>query len=213
MQMDKNEEVQTAAAAALAHYVLMSEWGQLSAHISPRIVAALLGVYENEDTAVSVKRAALEAMSPANDPRIPQLIEAAYQSPLPEMRQSAVFAMGSNADSRWMPTILQELDSPEPEMRAEAARAAGLIGSSDAVEQLAELTQEDDTDLALVAISSLGQIGSEEAREILTALLDDDEYEELHEAIEEALEELTWMSHKLELFHAGDEEDEDQVTM
>jgi HEAT repeat protein len=119
--------------------------------------------------------------------------------------------MGSNADTRWMPTILQELTSPDPEMRAEAARAAGFIGSSDAVEQLAELTQEDDTDIALVAVTSLGQIGSEEARDILTALLEDDEYEALHEAIEEALEELMWMSHEMELLHAGDEEDDDQV--
>jgi HEAT repeat protein len=211
MQTDESVEVRTAAAAALAHYVLMSEWGQLSPHVTPRIVTALLAVYEGEDTAVSVKRAALEAMSPANDPRIPQLIEEAYQSRLPEVRLSAVFAMGSNADTRWMPTILQELTSPDPEMRAEAARAAGFIGSSDAVEQLAELTQEDDTDIALVAVTSLGQIGSEEARDILTALLEDDEYEALHEAIEEALEELMWMSHEMELLHAGDEEDDDQV--
>jgi HEAT repeat protein len=209
MQTDENVEVQTAAAAALAHYVLMSEWGELPSNISPHIVAALLRVYEDGATAVSVKRAALEAMSPANNARIPELIEEAYQSRLPEMRQSAVFAMGNSAGTRWIPTILQELTSPEPEMRAEAARAAGLIGSSDAVEQLAVLAQEDETDVALVAVTSLGQIGSDEAREILTTLLDDEAYEELHETIEEALEELTWMSHEMALFQVEDEDEED----
>ena len=209
MQGDENVEVRTAAAAALAHYVLLSEWGELPSHISPSIVSALLAVYEAEDTAVSVKRATLEAMSPANHTRISQLIEDAYQSRLPEMRLSAVFAMGNNADTRWLPTILQELASPETEMRAEAARAAGLIGSSDSVEQLTALAQEDETDVALVAVTSLGQIGSEEAREILTALLDDEEYQELHEAIEEALEELTWMSHEMSLFRVDDETDDD----
>jgi HEAT repeat protein len=209
LQTAENVEVQTAAAGALAHFVLLSEWGEISPNISLRIVTPLLAVYEDGDTAVSVKRAALEAMSPAHNSRIPQIIEEAYQSRLLEMRQSAVFAMGSNADTRWISTVLQELTSPEPEMRAEAARAAGLIGSSDAVEQLAEIVQEDDTDIALVAVTSLGQIGSEEAREILTGLLDDEDYEALHEAIEEALEELTWMSHELELFHVEDEEDED----
>lgn len=208
MQEDDSVEVRTAAAGALAHFVLMSEWGELPPHISPSIVSALLAVYEAEETAVSVKRAALEAMSPANHPRLPQLIEEAYQSRLPEMRLSAVFAMGNNADTRWLPTILQELANPETEMRAEAARAAGLIGSSDSVEQLTALAQEDETDVALVAVTSLGQIGSEEAREILTALMDDEEYQELHEAIEEALEELTWMSHEMSLFHVDDETDD-----
>jgi HEAT repeat protein len=150
-------------------------------------------------------------MSPAGNARIPELIERAYQDRLPEMRQSAVFAMGNHADPRWMPIILQELDNEQPEMRAEAARAAGLIGSSDAVEQLATLAREDDTDIALVAITSLGQIGSEEAREILTELMDNEEYEALHEAIDEALEEMSWMSHELNLLQLDNSGDDDEM--
>ena len=207
LQSDDSVEVGTAAAAALSHFVLMSEWGEISAHISPRIVAELIKVHEAEKTAVAIKRATLEAMAPASNPRINELIEAAYHDRLAEMRQSAIFAMGSNADTRWMPIILQELNSLEAETRAEAARAAGLIGNSDAVEQLAALAQEDDEDVALVAITSLGQIGSEEAQEILMGLLDDEEFAHLHEAIEEALEEMTWMNQELELLHI-DEEDE-----
>ena len=209
LQTDKSVEVQTAAAAALAHFVLLSEWGEISLNISPRIVGELMQVYEAEGTAVATKRAALEAMASANHPRIIEFIEAAYQDHLAEMRQSAVFAMGNNADTRWMPIILQELNSMESEMRAEAARAAGLIGSSDAVEALANIAQEDDEDIALVAIASLGQIGSEEAQEILMRMLDDEEFEKLHEVIEEALEEMTWINQELELFHI-DEEDEEE---
>ncbi len=206
LQTDESVEVQMAAAAALAHFVLMSEWGEVSSQVSPRIVERLLQVYEAEETAVSVKCAALEAMAPANYPRLIELIETAYQDPLAEMRQSAVFAMGSNADTRWMPIILQEMNNLEADMRAEAARAAGLIGSSDAVEQLAEIAGEDDEDIALVAITSLGQIGSEEAQEILMSLLEDEAFANLHETIEEALAEMTWLTQQLELIHIGEAE-------
>jgi HEAT repeat protein len=75
LQTAENVEVQTAAAGALAHFVLLSEWGEISPNISLRIVTPLLAVYEDGDTAVSVKRAALEAMSPAQNSRIPQINE------------------------------------------------------------------------------------------------------------------------------------------
>ncbi|MCB8942932.1 MAG: HEAT repeat domain-containing protein [Ardenticatenaceae bacterium] len=208
LQQDESVAVQTAAAATLAHFVLMSEWGEISPHISPRVVGELVKVYEREGTAVSIKRAALEAMAPANNLRVVEHIRAAYNDRLDEMRQSAIFAMGSNADTRWMPIILQEMNSLEAEMRAEAARAAGLIGSSDAVEQLATLAHEDDEDIALVAVASLGQIGSEEAQEILMSMLEDEEFASLHETIEEALEEMTWMNQALELLHVDADDDE-----
>ena len=207
LQRDGSVEVQTAAAAALAHFVLMSEWEEISPEVSPRIAVALMKVYEREETAVSVKRASLEAMSSSSHPRIPEIIEAAYQDYLLEMRQSAVFAMGNNADTRWMPIILQELENAQEEMRAEAARAAGLIGSSDAVERLTALVYEDDEDIALVAITSLGQIGSDEAQEILLRLLDDEDFAKMYEVIEETLEEMSWMNQALEMFDIDAEED------
>lgn len=209
MQSDENDEVRAAAAAALAHYVLMAEWGELPRKISPRIVAALLAEYEKDETAVAVKRAALEALGAANHPRVPTLIQEAYEQENFDMQISAVFAMGNSADPRWLPIILEEMSNPMAEMRAEAARAAGTIGSSDAVPSLAELAIDEELSVGLAAVTSLGQIGSEQAREILLDLLDDPEFETLHETIDEALDEMDWLGGEFDLL-AWSDDDEDE---
>ncbi|MCP4425675.1 MAG: HEAT repeat domain-containing protein [Chloroflexi bacterium] len=207
MQTDENEEAQAAAAAALAHYVLLAEWRQLPAHISPPIVAVLLAEYEKGETAVSVKRAALEALASANHPRVAGLIEEAYESDNFEMQLSAVFAMGGSADKRWLPIVFDEMENPVEEMRAEAARAAGSIGGSDAVEALANLTVDDELSVAAMAVDALGQIGGARAQKILEELLGDPESEALREAIEETLEELVLLGGDLEFdwLDVGDE--------
>jgi HEAT repeat protein len=193
MQNDEDEAVRAAAAAALAHYVLLSEWGQLPASISPTIVEALLMEYEKPDTAVAIKRSALEALGAANHPRVAGLIEEAYESSLTEMQMSAVFAMGSSADSRWLPIVIGEMQNPSSEMRAEAARAAGTIGSSDAVDKLANLLMDEDMAVSAAAIEALGQIGGDRPMEILQELLEDSDFEDLHELIEEMMDEMIWL--------------------
>jgi HEAT repeat protein len=193
MQSDEDVEVKVAAASALAHYVLLVEWDQLPEHISPPIVAALLAEYDKPDTAVAVKRSALEALGAANHPRVGDLIEEAYESSLPDMQLSAVFAMGSSADPRWLPTVLDEMQNPSDEMRAEAARAAGIIGGGDAVNALENLLVDEDPGVILAAVEALGQIGGDRPAEILQALLADSDFEDLHETIEEALEEMVWL--------------------
>lgn len=207
MQHDENAEVRAAAAAALAHYVLMAEWGELPAKISPPIIDALLAEYEKAETAVPVKRAALEALGAASHPRVSALIEEAYESDDFEMQLSAVFAMGSSADSRWLSTILDEMGNPSAAMRIEAARAAGAIGNSDAVNELANLTVDEDLDVRLMAVTALGQIGGDVAHRILLDLADDPESEVLQDAVDEALEELTWMSGELDLMSWDDDDD------
>jgi HEAT repeat protein len=218
MQSDESLEVRTAATAALAHYVLMAEWGELPRQVSRPIVEALLAEYEKADTALPIKSAALEALGAANHPRIAQLIAEAYESEHPEMQLSAVFAMGSSADARWLTTVLAEMDSPIADMRAEAARAAGSIGSSDAIPALANLVVDEDLDVGLAAVTALGQIGGESASRILTALAEDPEYEDLHEAVDEALEEMDWLSGEFNLMTVAedgefgeDEFDEDEL--
>lgn len=206
MQHDESLEVRAAAAAALAHYVLMAEWGELPATISPPIVDALLTEHEKADTAVPVKRAALEALGAASHPRIGTLIEDAYDSGDFGMQLSAVFAMGSSADSRWLSIVLDEMGSPSAEMRIEAARAAGVIGSSEAVEELAYLTSDEDLGVRLMAVTALGQIGGDAAQRVLLDLAEDPESEDLHDAVDEALEELTWMTGEFELMAWGDED-------
>ncbi|MCB9422159.1 MAG: HEAT repeat domain-containing protein [Ardenticatenaceae bacterium] len=194
MQNDVDEEVRAAAAAALAHYVLLAEWNQIPVHLSPTIVEALLAEYGKPETAVAVKRSALEAMGAANHPRVASLIEEAYDSADSDMQLSAVFAMGSSADPRWLPTIIGEMQSPSENMRAEAARAAGAIGGSDVVDALANLLMDEDLVVALAAVEALGQIGGDRPTELLQGLLDDSDFEDLHETIEEVLEEMALLS-------------------
>jgi len=216
MQHDESVEVRAAAAAALAHYVLLAEWGELPVAISPPIVDALLAEYKKKETAVPVKRAALEALGAASHPHIDSLIEEAYESDDFAMQLSAVFAMGSSANNRWLPTILDEMSNPAAAMRVEAARAAGAMGSSDVIDDLANLTVDEELDVRLTAVTALGQIGGEAAQRILVDLADDPESEELHEAVDEALEELTWMAGDLKLMSSDDGDsffDEDEYTI
>ena len=210
MQQDEAEEVRAAAAAALAHYVVMAEWGEIPKKIGVPIVAALLEVYDDPETAVSVKRAALEALAGSSHPRVPAIIGEAYEVDDIDMQVSAVFAMGNTANARWLPIILDELNSHNMEMRAEAARAAGVIGKSDAVPELAELTMDDAIEVRTAAVYALGQIGGNRPQQILAAILADPEQEELHELAEEAMEEMMWMSGELEMLDLGNfDEDED----
>jgi HEAT repeat protein len=193
LQHDNSPEVRAAAAAALSHYVLMAEWGQLPRHYSARLVETLLVEYEKANTPLAVKRSALEAMGAANHPRVAELILAAYHSGDFETQLSAVFAMGSSADPRWLPTVLDEMENDEVTMQAEAARAAGIIGKEEAVPALARLVLSEELVVALTAVHALGQIGGDTSYRVLTTLIEDPEFENLHEAAGEALEELDWL--------------------
>lgn len=211
LQTDPQQTVRTAAAAALTHYVLMAEWGEIPARSSQPIIQALLMVYRDETSSLPLKKAALEALGGANHPDVPGLIEKAYESDLFELQLSAVFAMGNSADTRWLSTIIAEMSNPVVEMRAEAARAAGALGKSDALAGLEQLTVDEDQDVALAAVAALGQIGGDEATRILTELAEDPEYEHLYEAIDEALEEIDLFAGQFELFtwsENGDDGDE-----
>lgn len=199
MQHDEDVAVRAAAASCLGHFVLMAEWGQLDQSLGERAVEALSDTYVDPDTEEKVRRASLESLGNAADTRVKGYIENAYRSGGDLLQLSAVFAMGRSADSRWMPTIIQEMDNPDWEMRLEAARAAGNIGSSDAVDRLIELLDDEAYEVRLAAVGALGQIGSDQAYEALAARLDHDEEHELHEAIEEAIEEIEWLGGEMDL--------------
>ena len=213
MQEDVSEEVQAAAAGALGHYVLLAEWGQLPERILPGLVSTMLAEYDNEETAVSVKRVLLESLGAANHPRVNGLIEDAFENGDQLMQMSAVFAMGNTADRRWTVTVLGEMESPYEEMRVEASRAAGLIGSSDFVPQLADLAYDEDLAVRVAAVISLGQIGGDEVQRILANMMDDaevEEIDELMEVVEEAMEESAMMAGDFNFidFPFGGEDDE-----
>ena len=152
---DESEDVRVSAAGALAHFIVMGEWGQIARPVKERIVTALLAQWDGAPPPL-VRRAVLEALGAADHPRVPGLIAAAYDSGEPDMQLSAVFAMGNSADERWLPTILQEMENYDEAMRIEAARAAGGIGRSDSVPQLAELIYDDNDEVAVAAIVAIG---------------------------------------------------------
>jgi HEAT repeat protein len=209
MQTDEDARAQAAAASALAHFVLMAEWGQVPRRPVEPAIEALLAAYEAEETAVAVKRSALEALGAADHPRIAEFIQDAYESEEAGMQLSALFAMGNSADPRWLPVIFDELHNPDPAMRAEAAQAAGGTGSSDAVPRLAELVNDEELDVREAAVVALGQIGGDQAQEILSEMLADSEYDALHGLIREALDTLLLLGGEMSLMDYLEDEDED----
>lgn len=206
LQTDETVAVRAAAARALAHYILLTEWGQLERRHTSAAVNALLESLADRDTADEVRRAALEAVAATDDPAIAQHIQDAYDHGSVDFLLSALFAMGNSADQRWLPIVLEELTNPDPDVRAEAARAAGAIGSTNAVGELIELTVDEVREVAEAAVLALGQIGGDEAQQFLTKLAEDDDYEELHDAVDEALEEMDWALGEFNLLTFADED-------
>lgn len=210
LQNDGSVPVRAAAARALAHYVLLAEWGQIAARVATPVVDALLAEYARPAAAMEVKRAALEAVASANHPSVADLIRDAYEDGPNDLQLSALFAMGVSADRRWLPILDDEMQSPSADFRAEAARAAGAIGSAEAVDGLEQLLIDDDLEVATAAVYALGQIGSERAAELLTQMSEDPQFEELYDAIDEALEEMEWLEGDFDLLALpGDDEDDD----
>ncbi len=205
VKSDPSEEVRVAAASALAHYVLLAEWGQLPRAVSGPIVAALLAEYEKEETGNAVKRASLEALSVAQHPRVASLIEDAYESDEHEMQLTAVFAMGGSADTKWVPILIEEMSSYDSEMRLEAVRAAGALNDKSLVPEIANLLVDEDMAVAMAAVGALGQLGGEEASAILMRISEDPDYEEMREAIDDALEEVEWISGNFDVLSLDDE--------
>ncbi|MCL4263767.1 MAG: HEAT repeat domain-containing protein [Anaerolineae bacterium] len=212
LQTDPADDVRVAAAAALAHFVLLVEWGQLPERFAPPIVTVLLATYEKGETAVPIRRATLEALGAANHPRIPDLIYEAYESGDEGLQISAVFAMGASADKRWLMTVLAEMDSPDPEMRAEAARASGQLGSTDAVSPLERLVEDEDLEVQLAAIEALGRIGGDAAHNLLLRLSEEVENEDLLAAVNEALEELSLFTDDFGLLDFAETEEEEDYS-
>lgn len=203
---DPDVSVRTAAARALAHYVLLAEWGQMQHDVAEPIVAALLAEYERPTTPPQVKQAALEAVASSDHPRIPELIRDAYEEGSYDMQLSALFAMGGSADRQWLPIIEDEMGSPSADFRAEAARAAGSIGSSDSIDTLEQLLDDDDLEVAMAAVLALGQIGGDRAYALLSSMADDPAYEELADAVDEALEEMEFPGSDFDLLALSDDD-------
>lgn len=194
LEADGDNEVRALAGATLGHYVLMGEWGQVTAQNEKRIIEALLAQFDDVNTPEVVQRAVLESLGGAEHERVPAIIRETYYGGDEQMQVSAVFAMGRTADPVWMPIIIEELDNYWQEMRLEAIRAAGALGLSDPVDRLIELLEEGELEEQMAIVMSLGMIGSDQATAYLQRVAEDPAFAELNEAIEEALEEVMWLS-------------------
>ncbi len=208
MRTDDNVGVRAAAARALAHYILLAEWGQINNSLTATIVDGLLAAYENPLSAQEVKRAALEAVASASHPRIPELIDDAYEEGWDDLQLSAIFAMGISADERWLPILEQELSSPSPDFRAEAARACGIIGNEESIDALEYLLDDENQEVGMAAVAALGQIGGERAYSLLARIAEDPKYEVFYEAIEEAIEEMESMDKGLDILALSEDDDD-----
>lgn len=211
MQRDESGLVRAAAARALAHFVLLGEWGQIDRSQTRPIVEALLAEHERPAASLDVKRATLEALAAADDPRVADAIISAYDDGPFELQLSAIFAMGGSADQRWLPIIQEELSSPSPDMRAEAAQAAGAIGSADMIDSLETLLDDEELEVAIAAVYALGQIGGDRAFGLLSDLSESSENDELVDAVDDALEEMEWLGGEFDMFAFADDEDDDQL--
>lgn len=199
LHSDGDNAVRAAAARALAHYILLAEWGQIDDSHTDMIVEGLLAEYDDPGAPFEVKRAALESVSPAPHPRIPDMINDAYEDGPDELQLSAIFAMGVSGDERWLPVLEQELSSPSPDFRAEAARACGIIGNQETIDFLEPLLSDDDLEVGIAAIYAIGQIGGERGFELLSRLAEDPDYEAYYDAIDEALDEMDPIGNGLDL--------------
>lgn len=188
---DEAAVVRAAAMVALGRFIYEAELDEFDKALGKKAQKLALDRYDDLDEDLEVRRRSLEAVSRSSHPRIPELIEEAYQHSDVLMQASAVFAMGASLDRRWAETVEIELDSHVPEVRFEATRAAGELSLTDTVPQLIALANEEDYEVKLMAIWALGEIGTMEARrglEDLAEQAEELEDETLIEAVEEALE-------------------------
>ncbi len=195
---DPVASVRAGAATSLGRYVLLGELDKIKAQYLALVREALLETIHSPAEHLEVRRRAVEAIAYSSEDDVQVIIETAYYDENEKKRASAVFAMGRSADPYWSDLVIGELQSSRPEMRYEAAMACGELELVAATPLLANLVNDPDREVQGAAIWALGQIGGDEARRILY-----DCYEQsdqcLHEAVEEALEQLEFMRGVLDI--------------
>ena len=171
LEQDSSAKVQAAAATALGRFAVLGELGKLRSSHATRVYQALLAVVSDETKPLDVRCRALEAVASSSLPEVTTAIMAAYESPSPGLKASAIYAMGKNCGRHWLPILLSELASAEDEIRYEAAGAGGELGEAEAVPRLIVLTSDTDIDVQLAAIQALGRVGGRDAKEHLKRCL------------------------------------------
>ncbi len=190
LREDPDPHVRAAAAGALGTYVYLGEVDELAPALFRRIRDTLLALCQNPAQEEEIRRRALEAVSFATHPVVPDLIAAAYAQGQVAWQISALFAMGRSADPRWAETVMRHLQDPNPALRAEAATAAGNLALAQAVPTLLELLEDPLPEVRMAAAWALGEIGkgSDQVRQALQRALanaqDDDEAAMIRDALD-----------------------------
>lgn len=189
LKNDTSEQVQTAAAIALAKFALLAENNKLRPEYKDRIGQALLAAAGDKNRPTEVRRRALEAAAPLSLPQVKQAIKQAYRSPDARLKVSSLYAMGKSFDPDWLPELLDELASPDAEMRYEACNACGELEAASAVPDIIELVDDSDSDVRLAAILALGKIGTPQARNCIKECLESSN-DNIRETAEQAMSEM-----------------------
>ncbi len=209
LRSDPDARVRAAAGDSLGRFVLLAEYGRLPQESLVKLTRdALLATIHSGTEDTLVRARAIESLAYWSDDSMRDVIAAAYESPEPQMRVSALAAMGRSADTYWRETTAAELDSPDAEMRFEAARASGELENRAAVARLIELLDDGDRDVQGAAITALGQIGGKPAREALTRAADSED-EVLRGLADEALQELDFINSSDLLLYNWEQGDDD----
>jgi len=198
LRNDPVASVRAGAATSLGRFVLLGELNKITARHLALVREALLETIHSSFEDTAVRQRAIESIAYSGDEDAREIIEAAYYHEDERMRTSALCAMGRSADHYWADLVIGELEGARPEMLYEAAIASGELELAAATPLLANLVNDPDREVLEAAIWALGKIGGNEARRILhDCYREDDEF--LCEAVEEALEQLDFMSGVLDI--------------
>ena len=201
LDVDPDDGVRAAAALSLGRFAHQATLDELREDDAVRLRAALLAVARDLDSAVDVRRRALESVGYFSGPDIDETIAQAYASGDDRLKASSLAAIGHSLDTRWLPVLEAELRSSVPALRYEAARATGELAEEAAslAPLLLPLAEGDDVEIYTVAIWALGQIGGTAARRTLRRLARSDDPAR-QQAAEDALSELNFDVDPLRLF-------------
>ena len=167
----------------------MFQGGKLNIRDEERIRRILIDAIDRPGEELEVRRRAIESLGRLSSYEVEDIIRDAYDSELPELKQSSIYAMGQSSNAMWLPIILQEMETDEPSIRYEAVTAAGLLGDETTVPYLISMLDDYEIGVLLAVVSSLGLIGGELAGRALRKCLGSGD-DAIEEAVNEALQQI-----------------------
>ncbi len=202
LKNDEDISTQAQAASGLGHYIYLGELEEIKSEIYENIINKLLDVMDDQGDPL-IRRRTLESLGYSNHPRLPSLIEDAYDYGDEDWLVSVLIAMGRSADEQWNPMVMDKLDHVNARVRLRAAESAGELNIPDTSPTLIHLLNDDDEEVQFAAVWALSEVGGIDASNALESLLEQTEDEEAIELIETAIDNLAY-NDKLQDFNILD---------